>query len=795
MVIVTQEGRQVNVPQDVWDTIKDFASDGFASAPKSIKNLARGAGLTTAKAILGRPGFQQPAPQPEDEQLFSSVTDGEPFPFSKAPPEQLLPYTPIEEPFSKEQETWTIKDSTGVQTIKTEPGFIGRIQEEQASKFISEKDILRAEAGRQKIPVGSVVVQVGEGSYKETYKIGNKVYERTVKAPAGEAFVPFSQGEQTLFVGVDVDPTTAQAMMRAEQSGMAEQILAKAGALERGGLEARTLLSEKGFDLIGSYVIGNVDNAQKIIAQNINKDLTASRGGQNIVSDFGRGVIEGFQSPVVEVELAALGGVGLGVASGTVTGAKIIGSTAGKALLIGAGGASLAMRGYEVKAELDTGNAERAIGLGLVTLADVATAFKGFKLTAPEPVGARLEGLSKLELKVEKGASYKGSVKTELIHMREVELKLPQREFISIKDLPGLKDVGYSIKTQDIQLKVGTITKQKKPIIDWAFTIKKDVAGNIQPIKQIQYKEVPVKPATYYVARDVKTGQIYQFGKQKTFLRDIGLQKKFTKIGDKGLDVHGMKNVKIQTIIAEGEKDFAYLTKQAESVILKPVKTIKPSETSPGTSAVRPRPPSRPPIHFKEDVQMKSIVDAAAKLEKQIKKITPAVKSVTEPEIKTPSLGAITKLATPKLQMKEQQKAKGTTIQEVKQRRKGTAIQEPNVKMPRQSIFAGLKAALVSSLKLNVQEVNTVKTPSIQIPGMQVTPQKLTQSTQTTPRIPDLPEPTPSKTYTPAPPIKLPVVPINIFLSPASLKKKKFGTKFIKNPVPDLKDVLKGVKI
>lgn len=68
-ITLIQYGKQIQVPLHIWNTIKDFSGDGFATAPKSIKNLARSVGLETAKVI---PYTKQPYEvDPEQELAYA----------------------------------------------------------------------------------------------------------------------------------------------------------------------------------------------------------------------------------------------------------------------------------------------------------------------------------------------------------------------------------------------------------------------------------------------------------------------------------------------------------------------------------------------------------------------------------------------------------------------------------------------------------------------------------------------------------------------------------------------------
>lgn len=174
-------------------------------------------------------------------------------------------------------------------------------------------------------------------------------------------------------------------------SGQAKEAFSKADPFTQAAAYGATLLSPKGYDLIGSTIISAGETVsgkpniyrrtpEKIVQEALAEELEdrkedAAAGRDLTTSSFVRGMSKGLQSPIVELELAAIGGAGLTRVAATGAGARVLGSTAGKVGMTGLGAAALGSRGYDIGTSALKGDYERALGLGVTTAGSIG-AFK-----------------------------------------------------------------------------------------------------------------------------------------------------------------------------------------------------------------------------------------------------------------------------------------------------------------------------------------------------------------------------------------------------------------------------------
>lgn len=156
----------------------------------------------------------------------------------------------------------------------------------------------------------------------------------------------------------------------------AREIVEKSGPAAR----LRTLLSPAGEEYIGATLLGK--DPTYVVQKKIEQELRLQMAEGPKQDAFTRGVIEAVQSPVVEVELAALGGAGFAKLGATKLGGKILATKAAK-IALGAGAVYyIGSTGAEVYTDIQMGKVEAAVGRVATTAAALGAGFAGAKAGA-----------------------------------------------------------------------------------------------------------------------------------------------------------------------------------------------------------------------------------------------------------------------------------------------------------------------------------------------------------------------------------------------------------------------------
>lgn len=664
-------------------------------------------------------------------------------------------------------------DKTQVYATKS---YFEYLAQEEAKKQAG--GVVYTEPGVKELKVGSVTTAISPEKYTETIHItgkggGQTFIHESVPDPGYKYDVSEPKVTETpITAKLTISEEMAQAGREKRATSTAVRIVETAGPLERAGLEARTLLSEKGMEYIGGAILGT---RTKAVEQKVAQDLLMSRI-EKPIDTFFRGVVEGVQSPVVEIETALLGGVALG---GTKAGAKIIGTKIGKTVLYGAGTVGIGMRAYDIKTSIDTGNLERAIGLGLTTVADVGVAYAGYKYSQPKTpkIGTKIHGA-------------KG---------REVDIDL--RHIDKTLDVAGGKKI-EPLKTSELKL----TTKQLQSLGDDLVKTEHILKPKLDTITTKTGK-------TFYVQRE-KSGEFFKFGLEKSILRDVGIKSKMPKvdqlvkypfvsrqqeglavqhiISDKGttsgaiqVRQYTLKSGKLPSV--KLPKDLGLVVKAPKKLPpMKPFKITEPSEISPSFTSVSSRGGSLTGLKAPKktvDLVLDPITGALGKA-KPITIYDPFTASIGR---ESTAIAGIVTLKPVKILDEGNKKKLVMDMEPLSINRFmqapdfGQALKE--IKSPKLDDFSGTRlsnllgpgqASRVSQRqdimqKLYVPSISEPRTaPSLDIPGF---PAKTIEKSVTMPPMA----------------LGFPALPLEPGMG---RKRSKYGTRIILNPVPDLKDIL-----
>lgn len=181
---------------------------------------------------------------------------------------------------------------------------------------------------------------------------------------------------------------------------MAEKAYQKASPAEKITLHAQTLLSPHGYKYLGTAIspldLGarkaiketSLPKLEKVVTENLAEKISRQMQGKTTYDYDIPGIglvkipdviVEAIHNPIIDIELMALGGAGMGKIATTKAGAKIIGSKAGKAALTVGAGAYAITEGQEIATLKALGREEEAIGKGFTLAAGLGAAVLGFK--------------------------------------------------------------------------------------------------------------------------------------------------------------------------------------------------------------------------------------------------------------------------------------------------------------------------------------------------------------------------------------------------------------------------------
>lgn len=695
--------------------------------------------------------------------------------------------------------------SGGTRVLATER-FFGAEQIKEGDRILARSKFPEREM-TYNIGVGSIITETTPEKHTEIIRIGGETYTREEAPPQYYAFKEAPRKETPIQVEVSITKGMVEAMKAQRQLKLAVSQYEAADEKGRKAAEIRTLLSERGAEIIGAIILKDEAGKARIIQEKMFTDIAAEEAGEgllgtwkegklvdvsynSLVTTFGvpliipegkikRSLKEFERSPIYEVAVSAAAGGLLGAASGTATGAKILGSTAGKAVLYGAGAGAITLRGLEVKVAYDVGDYNKAVGLAAVTVMDVAAAYTGYRLGKPAPRGLKFEKVQRVKVKTEIKGAYEKK-------MKGVELKIEGRESalreqLQIKDLPGLKKAGWKVVTKPVKLKIGKMGIGKK-----GLSVRELTGGELL----LKLKS----PKQFWVAREASTGKFYQIGKEVGILSKLGLKPKFGKIDpSRFIDVAGAKMESSWTLISHGKEAVASVSRKFSMEILEPIKNIKIAPEAPKTSPFKP---FKGGAGYSAPAKGGAVPGASsAPLEavsKAINKITPtsvSVKAVPESGAGAAVMAALASVSLPKLEEDIAAKPAVITLTSPEYERRYAPIEFP---------------ALISFPKETPDYANVVA-PKIGERFKPVTAFALDQAFDTPQKqepkpVPDfkieipgraLKEPIPVP-----PPVVMPGLPDLEFEKLLGKgRRKEFGIRIIKNPVPEIKDIMRGLKV
>lgn len=187
------------------------------------------------------------------------------------------------------------------------------------------------------------------------------------------------------------DEQVKKERIQAQASSGTESAMKNATRLEQAGFFLRTLASPSGYELVGSLVKGTSPTIEAAfpgirstneIIKDVHTELATKyyKGTGTVMQDV---ITDYLQSPVFDVSTMIVGGIVLKTVSAGVTGAKILGSTAGKAVLGAATAGFVGQRGLEIESLRESGQGGKALGVLATTAVGFAAGIAAYKVTTP----------------------------------------------------------------------------------------------------------------------------------------------------------------------------------------------------------------------------------------------------------------------------------------------------------------------------------------------------------------------------------------------------------------------------
>lgn len=273
---------------------------------------------------------------------------------------------------------------------------------------------------------------------------------------------------------------------KSEQLGKiaGRQVYEESGGIEKALLHLQTVLSPKGYEYVGAaaresvasrptdltalatkgaidLVFPNIKTTEDVVVENVSERIARHSRGEYSYSydlpvvgrlDIPEQIVEAVANPVVDVEFMALGGTGVAKLGATKLGAKVLASTAGKAVAAAGAAGFAAQRGYEVYTLRQKGESTKALGLSITTVTGVAAGIVGFKLQSSYMANQAVKEI-KLDASKIKGAS---------ITEQKGQVSVSKGKFeITEGKLKGLKGTVYSQTEGKEGAKIIDIPEQK----------------------------------------------------------------------------------------------------------------------------------------------------------------------------------------------------------------------------------------------------------------------------------------------------------------------------------------------
>lgn len=282
--------------------------------------------------------------------------------------------------------------TTETRYVYVNPAGATRVYTEQPANWnqmVGTKKVVTAT-----VPVGTPEDYVSD-AMRQFVKEGKSEYTYKVSTPAqlsssigsqapDKIAVPFKdegalsksliekQAQQPVQQGTAVYPFTSPAVERvAGAEGRRRELLSRsiyinASPVEKSLLSARTVLSGSGYDYLGALAVGDTKD---VVTKKLASDIGFVESGETQQEAFLRGMQEGAQSPVVELETFLGLKEGISVVKSTSIGAKILATPITQAGLGIVGAMYATSRAEDIVASVKEGNYARALGLGATTAA------------------------------------------------------------------------------------------------------------------------------------------------------------------------------------------------------------------------------------------------------------------------------------------------------------------------------------------------------------------------------------------------------------------------------------------
>lgn len=587
-----------------------------------------------------------------------------------------------------------------------------------------------------------------------------KTFRRTTLAPEGQQFVvgdsPVTKTPLKATINITEELIEQERILSADR--IAEGAYAKADPTIRAILAGKVLSEPRGFDFLGALILRDYKTQEKIIKQSISEDILQLSKKEQARATVIRKAGGFIQGPAFSGITAFAGGAVIGTALKVPKIASLASTTAGKTalaspLVVGGG-----LTATEVKTALDEGEINRAVGIAASSAIDLAAGVAGFKSVTSKtpPTITKFKGLqrSKLEVKISKVG------KTETLSEFKVVAKPKEKalaEVIQSKELPAFE-------------KKFNVLKEKVPV-----NIETIKPGGAKTKVTITERGMKIEePQKVFVAREAKTGKFARFGAKETTATKLGIKPKFPKV-ETLITVAGKESsVRVQTL-ATGRKGAEAISFKASRQILKPTSSIR-----------EPRIEKTPLIGRKFKGTVSVSMETPQKLEpKIIKTGTKSGFALNEPQ--KVSLRPLLLAIKPSVQSPETQV---TAKQKLLVKQSFESLQKPEL----QAKLPEFKT-IVTDFTDSRRKTKPILTPISKLGDMSGVLPKESPIQKSS-----FPEFAPTKVIKQKPPVrvpKLPRLPADLVLTEGG-RIKRFGTKIIENPVPDMPDIektLRNVKI
>lgn len=214
------------------------------------------------------------------------------------------------------------------------------------------------------------------------------------------------------------------AKLRRQRIAAAVKKYEQAAPLEKAAMHGHTFFSEKGYEYIGTWLPFTSKSPETVV-----KGKVAEIAAMSKETEEWYPLTSAVSAPTFEIGVSMAGGVAVGAAAATTTGAKILGTTAGKIGAAGLGAAGLGLRYGQMYEEAKKGKPEKVLGMGIVTSADIAAGAWAAQKTFKEQIEKKPR-----KYKVEK---FMGMKKEKGLYAKKEKPSMTIKEKLSTKKIEG----------------------------------------------------------------------------------------------------------------------------------------------------------------------------------------------------------------------------------------------------------------------------------------------------------------------------------------------------------------------